>query len=120
MKRAVDGRIGARLAEARQARGLSQGKLAQAIGVTVGTIQAYEHSRCRIAVERLEDIAAALECNAADFLTPARRQPAAASRGADRPAATAAPPRARARSGPGRAQAARGMGRAESAPDRRA
>jgi transcriptional regulator with XRE-family HTH domain len=78
-KRPVDSRIGARLAEARQARGLSQGKLARRIGVATGTVQAYEHGRCcRIAVERLEDIADALHCDAADLLKPARphRRPA--------------------------------------------
>src|SRR5262245_2475051 len=67
-KRPVDGRIGERLAAARQARGLSQGKLAKMIGVATGTVQAYEHGRCRIAGERLEDIAAALQCDAADLL----------------------------------------------------
>ena len=71
-KRTIDGRIGTRLAEARQARGFSQGKLASAIGVTVGLIQAYEHGRTRIAVERLEALADALQCDAADLLTPAR------------------------------------------------
>jgi transcriptional regulator with XRE-family HTH domain len=66
--RPVDGRIGARLAAARQARGISQGRLARAIGVVVGTAQAYEHGRCRIAVERLEDIAEALQCELTDLL----------------------------------------------------
>jgi transcriptional regulator with XRE-family HTH domain len=74
-KRPVDGRIGTRLAEARHARGLSQGKLARAIGVTTGTVQAYEHGRCRIAIERLEDLAEALQCEQADLLTPARPHP---------------------------------------------
>ena len=69
-KRPVDGRVGARLAEVRQARGLSQARLAKAISVTTGTVQAYEHGRCRVAVERLKDIAAVLECDAADLLTP--------------------------------------------------
>jgi transcriptional regulator with XRE-family HTH domain len=67
-KRAVDGRAGARLAEIRKVRGLSQGQLAKAIGVTVGTIQAYEHGRARIAVERLEALADALQCEPADLL----------------------------------------------------
>jgi transcriptional regulator with XRE-family HTH domain len=71
-KRAIDGCVGARLAETRQSRGLSQGHVAKAIGVTTGTIQAYEHGRTRIAVERLEDLAKALQCEAADLLTPAR------------------------------------------------
>jgi hypothetical protein len=40
-KRAIDGRVGARIAELRESRGLSQGKLARAIGVTTGAVQAY-------------------------------------------------------------------------------
>ena len=68
-KRAIGGRVGARLAKARQSRGLSQAQLAKAIGVTTGTIQAYEHSRTRIAVERLEADAEALQCEAADCAT---------------------------------------------------
>ena len=72
MKRPVDGRIGARLAEARKARRLSQGKLARAIGVSIGLVQSYEHGRCRVPIERLMAIAAVLECDAADLLTPAR------------------------------------------------
>jgi len=68
-KRAIGGRVGARLAKARQSRGLSQAQLAKAIGVTTGTIQAYEHSRTRIAVERLEAVAEALQCEAADCAT---------------------------------------------------
>src|SRR5262245_50084782 len=67
-KRAIDGRVGARLAAARQSRGLSQGQLAKAIGVTTGAIQAYEHGRTRIAVERLEDLAEALQCEPVELL----------------------------------------------------
>jgi transcriptional regulator with XRE-family HTH domain len=67
-KRRVDGRVGARLAAARKARGFSQGWLAKRIGVSVGTIQAYEHGRARITVERLQALADALRCEAADLL----------------------------------------------------
>jgi transcriptional regulator with XRE-family HTH domain len=70
-KRRADGRIGTRLAEARKARGISQGWLAKRIGVSVGTIQAYEHGRARIAVERLEALAEALQCEPASLLKPA-------------------------------------------------
>jgi transcriptional regulator with XRE-family HTH domain len=69
-KRTVDGRAGARLLEIRKIRGLSQGRLAKTIGVTVGTIQAYEHGRSRITVERLEALADALQCEPADLLKP--------------------------------------------------
>jgi transcriptional regulator with XRE-family HTH domain len=67
-KRPANGRIGERLTEARKARGFSQGWLAKRIGVSVGTIQAYEHGRARIAVERLQALADALRCEAADLL----------------------------------------------------
>jgi transcriptional regulator with XRE-family HTH domain len=40
-KRAIDGRVGDRIAEIRESRGLSQGKLARAIGVTTGAVRAY-------------------------------------------------------------------------------
>jgi transcriptional regulator with XRE-family HTH domain len=67
-KRRVDGRIGARLVEARKVRGFSQGWLAKRIGVSVGTIQAYEHGRARITVERLQALADALRCEIGDLL----------------------------------------------------
>lgn len=67
-KRPVDRRIGHAVAAARQAHGVSQGRLARAIGVSVGTVQAYERGRTRIAVERLADLADALECEPADLL----------------------------------------------------
>jgi transcriptional regulator with XRE-family HTH domain len=67
-KRAIDGRVGSRVAEARKAHGLSQARLASAIGVTTGAIQAYEHGRTRIPVERLEALADALQCAPADLL----------------------------------------------------
>jgi transcriptional regulator with XRE-family HTH domain len=67
-KRPANGRIGERLAEARKARGFSQGWLAKRIGVSVGTIQAYEHGRARIAVERLQALSDALQCDVADLM----------------------------------------------------
>jgi transcriptional regulator with XRE-family HTH domain len=68
-KRRVDGRIGARLVAVRKARGMSQNWLAKRIGVSVGTVQAYEHGRARVTVERLEALADALQCKPADLLT---------------------------------------------------
>jgi transcriptional regulator with XRE-family HTH domain len=67
-KRRVDGRIGARLAEARKARGMSQAWLARRIGVSVGTVQAYEHGRARVTIERLQALAEALQCEPASLL----------------------------------------------------
>jgi transcriptional regulator with XRE-family HTH domain len=67
-KRPADGRIGERLAEARKARGMSQGWLAKRIGVSVGTIQAYEHGRARIPADRIQALVGVLRCEAADLL----------------------------------------------------
>jgi transcriptional regulator with XRE-family HTH domain len=67
-KRSADGHIATRLVEARKARGFSQGWLAKRIGVSVGTIQAYEHGRARIAASRLMALADALQCEPADLL----------------------------------------------------
>jgi transcriptional regulator with XRE-family HTH domain len=69
-KRPADGRIGTRLAEARKARGMSQGWLAKRIGVSVGTIQAYEHGRSRIPGDRLEALVGVLRCDPATLIRP--------------------------------------------------
>jgi DNA-binding XRE family transcriptional regulator len=69
-KRDAGNRIGIRLAELRKMRAISQAKLARAIGVTVGTIQAYEHGRARIAAERIVCLAEALQCEPAELLKP--------------------------------------------------
>jgi len=68
MKRNVDGRISARLAELRKGRGFSQAWLAKRIGVSVGTIQAYEHRRARLPSDRLKELASVLRCDPADLL----------------------------------------------------
>ena len=68
MKRNVDGHIGPRLAELRRARGFSQAWLAKRIGVSVGTIQAYERRRARLPSDRLKELAEALRCDPADLL----------------------------------------------------
>jgi transcriptional regulator with XRE-family HTH domain len=70
-KRNLDGHAGARLSEIRASRGISQAWLAKLIGVTPGAIQAYEHGRSRMTVERLEELARALKCEPADLLKPA-------------------------------------------------
>jgi transcriptional regulator with XRE-family HTH domain len=119
-KRPVDGRVGARLAAARQARGMSQGWLAKRIGVSVGLVQAYEHGRTRIAVERLMELAEVLHCDAANLLPPPPRHPAAWLHDADRPAMTTICKPAHVRSCRRKAQDARETGRAAPAPHRRA
>jgi transcriptional regulator with XRE-family HTH domain len=67
-KRAVDPRYGARLAEIRQSRCLSQARLAKRIGVTPGAVQTWEHGRASLTVDRLLQLAHALKCEPADFL----------------------------------------------------
>lgn len=49
---------------------MSQGNLAKAVGVTVGTIQNYEHDRTPITTDRLAQLAQALKCEPADLLRP--------------------------------------------------
>jgi len=68
-KRPTDGRIAKRLIEARKARGFSQGWLAKRIGVSVGTIQAYEHNRAQIPLARLQALADVLRCDITDLIT---------------------------------------------------
>ena len=69
-QRAIDSQPGQRLLEIRQHREMSQGRLAEAIGVTVGTIQNYEHGRVVIGVDRIEQLARALQCEMLDLLMP--------------------------------------------------
>jgi transcriptional regulator with XRE-family HTH domain len=70
MGKPIDPRPGQRLYQVRQHRGISQGKIARAVGVSVGTIQNYEHSRVRVTVDRLEQLALALRCKPAELLAP--------------------------------------------------
>jgi transcriptional regulator with XRE-family HTH domain len=60
---------GRRLREIRECRGMSQGRLARALGVTVGTIQSYEHGRTHITLDRLLELAPALQCEPLELLT---------------------------------------------------
>ena len=61
---------GARLRQIRHHRGMSQGLLARTIGVSIGTIQNYEHGRARITADRLQQFARALQCEPNDLLMP--------------------------------------------------
>lgn len=64
----IDPRLGQRLHQLREARDLSQGQIARTVGVSVGTIQGYEHGRSRLTVDRLEQLAAALQCEPVELL----------------------------------------------------
>jgi transcriptional regulator with XRE-family HTH domain len=68
MRKAIDPRPGQRLSEIRQHRNISQSQLAKAVGVSVGTIQNYEHRRNRITADRINELALMLQCNPVDLL----------------------------------------------------
>jgi len=68
MKSAVNSKSGQRLHQIREHREISQGKIAKAIGVSIGTIQNYEHGRAHMTADRLEQLAQALQCEPADLL----------------------------------------------------
>jgi transcriptional regulator with XRE-family HTH domain len=61
-------KIGKRLHQIREHRNISQARIASTIGVSVGTIQGYEHERTRITADRLEQLAHALQCEPIDLL----------------------------------------------------
>ena len=67
--------MGQRLRKIREHRGISQGRLAKAIGMTVGIIQMYEHGRVQPAADRLEQLARALQCEPVDLLAPPETPP---------------------------------------------
>jgi len=68
MKTNVNSNSGQRLHQIRVHREKSQGQIAKAIGVSVGTIQNYEHGRAHITMGRIEQLARALQCEPADLL----------------------------------------------------
>ena len=63
-----DARLAERLRQVRQHRGISQGKIARTIGVSVGSIQNYERARVAITTDRLHQLARVLQCEPADLL----------------------------------------------------
>lgn len=67
-KQAANHRTGERLHQVREHRNISQGQVAKVIGVSVGTIQNYEHGRTHITTDRLEQLAQALQCEPTDLL----------------------------------------------------
>jgi transcriptional regulator with XRE-family HTH domain len=69
-KRAIDPQPGERLRQLRLHREISQGQIARVIGVTVGTIQNYEHGRAGLGVDRIEQLARALQCEPVELLAP--------------------------------------------------
>jgi transcriptional regulator with XRE-family HTH domain len=73
----VDVDVGARIRQARLVKGWSQGKLADACGITFQQIQKYEKGMNRIGASRLQQIADALDTTVmALFGTTDRGEPA--------------------------------------------
>lgn len=70
MGKPIDPRHGQRLHQVRQHRGMSQGRIARVIGSSVGTVQNLEHGRVAITVDRLEQLAQALQCEPVELLAP--------------------------------------------------
>ena len=64
----IDAEIGARLAEVRRWRGLTQRQLAKAVGVTITAIQIWERGRHAMSSKRLGPLANALHCQPIDLL----------------------------------------------------
>lgn len=64
----TDQQIGLRIRAARMARGMSQEKLGEALGITFQQIQKYEKGTNRTSVSALLKIAKALEVTAADLV----------------------------------------------------
>ncbi|HEY3949848.1 helix-turn-helix transcriptional regulator [Phenylobacterium sp.] len=60
--------VGGRVRAARAACGLSQGALAEAIGVTFQQVQKYENGSNRISASKLVEIATTLRVSASSFL----------------------------------------------------
>jgi len=77
MPHPVDMRVGRRVRELRAAQGLSQGTLADKLGVSFQQVQKYEKGTNRMGASRLSDIAKVLGVDIADLFqeegTPASR-----------------------------------------------
>jgi transcriptional regulator with XRE-family HTH domain len=64
----LDIAMGSRVRQRRKELGLSQSKLANALGITFQQVQKYEHGTNRISFSRLVEISTALECSVADLI----------------------------------------------------
>lgn len=64
----LDVALGLRIRLRRKSRGVSQGALADAVGITFQQIQKYERGFNRVSFSRLVEIAQALECRVIDLI----------------------------------------------------
>src|SRR3954447_24522876 len=67
-RNAIDAIIGARIRLRRSARGLSQEKLGEALGLSYQQVQKYEKGQHRVSASRLSQIARVLGVNVSYFL----------------------------------------------------
>jgi transcriptional regulator with XRE-family HTH domain len=65
--RAVDRHVGTRIRMRRRAIGVSQQKLAKALGIAIAQVQKYESGTNRVSASRLQEIAVALQVTPASF-----------------------------------------------------
>ena len=69
----IDVHVGLRIRLRRKELGVSQEKLAEAIGLTFQQVQKYEKGANRVSASRLHQVATVLGCSVADFF-PARAE----------------------------------------------
>jgi transcriptional regulator with XRE-family HTH domain len=89
--RAIDRLVGRQLRKRRLELGLSQQRLADAIGVTFQQIQKYEHGSNRVVASRLFDLAKVLHVTVEYFFADPEREAASGTQ-ADEPLATSGYP----------------------------
>ena len=70
----IDVEVGARIRASRHAAGISQGKLAEAIGLTFQQVQKYEHGTNRVSASMLVRIAKTLDVSASALLGEADQE----------------------------------------------
>lgn len=69
----IDVLVGKRVRERRQALGVSQESLAEALGVSFQQVQKYENGKNRVSASRLYEIAAALDTSISYFFEGASK-----------------------------------------------
>lgn len=72
-RNSVEARIGKNIRRLRLARNLSQAALAERVGISEKAMGVIERAGASIDVDRLANIAAALQCDVADLVNPSTR-----------------------------------------------
>lgn len=97
--REVDYHVGKRVRERRKALGMSQEKLANALGISFQQVQKYEVGSTRIAASRLWDMARILEVDVGYFFEGIQKRPGRARKAKPRRSAGAKTARRKDRGG---------------------